>query len=104
MEPRYVEAQGPPQSTGVSYRIQERWTIGILEFSDFFYNAPFLREKAYDVCCKKIEDFSQNALFISLQYYYIQALVGSRWNPVRMKRPEPFFPPRYHLLGLVKQF
>ena len=29
---------------------------------------------------------------------------GPKWNPVRMKRQDPLFPPRYHLQGLVQQF
>ena len=87
VEPHYVEAQGPPLSTGVSfvridpgdwklpqdnqrvsssvfqrspiiivvgYRIQvDYWNIGILGI--FFYDAPFLRKKAYDVCCKRLK-------------------------------------------------
>ena len=38
----------------VGYRIQvDYWNIGILGI--FFYDAPFLREKAYGVCCKRLK-------------------------------------------------
>ena len=84
VEPRYYQAQGPPLSSGVSlvridpgdwklpqdnqmvsssvfqrspiiivvgYRIQvEYWNS-----RNFFYDAPFLRKKAYDVCCKRLK-------------------------------------------------
>ena len=99
VEPHYVEAQGPPLSTGVSfvridpgdwklpqdnqrvsssvfqrspiiivvgYRIQvEYWNSRI-----FFLQCPIFTQKKHTTFV--VKDFSQNALFISLQYYYIR--------------------------------